>query len=126
MDSSRGHDLCGLFGHVSRFVCHATSAGALLLPPAMTTSSRGCCEGSMIPTWLIMTVALPWYLPAHLRWSHRARVLTSPLLQHLAASEGHKATVRLLLAASAHVNVTDRFGGSCRSFIRPFDLVTRG
>ncbi len=33
-------------------------------------------------------------------------------MQHLAASEGHKSTVRLLLAASAHVNVTDRFGGN--------------
>jgi ankyrin repeat protein len=43
-------------------------------------------------------------------------------VQHLAASEGHKSTVRLLLAASAHVNVTDRFGGTCVARARTHTL----
>ena len=45
------------------------------------------------------------------------------LPQHLAASEGHRSTARLLLAASAHVNVTDRFGGAPqRNFTEMFRL----
>ena len=99
MDSARGHDLCS-----------AAAVGnddqlALLLrsndPNLADYDGR-----TALVTNLCLKACSSFLLPHY---------TSSQPAQHLAASEGHKSTVRLLLAASANVNVTDRFGGAYRS-----------
>jgi Amt family ammonium transporter len=91
MDSARGHDFC--------------SAAASGNDDELARLLRSTNDANLADYDGRTALVINNYLTILLRVQH------SCVCQHLAASEGHKSTVRLLLAASANVNVTDRFGG---------------